>query len=52
MCGFGVQEMKSAEVSSKIYQNGCIQSITLHVEQNLMVVGGIALVVALSQVLG
>ena len=52
MCGFGVQEMKSAEVSSKIYRSGCIQSITLHVEQNLTLVGGIALGVALSQLLG
>ena len=52
MCGFGVQEMKSSEVASKIYRGGCIQSIQVYVEQNLTLVGGIALGVALAQLLG
>ena len=52
MCGFGVQEMSKTSVITKIYTQGCIQRIQGYVEQNLFVLAGIALGVALMQLLG
>ena len=51
MCGFGVQELKDVEVTTKINRTGCIQRIKGYVEANLYLVGGIALGVALAQLL-
>ena len=53
MCGFGIQEInKKSEVEAKIFTKGCIPKLQSYVEQNLYTVGGIALGVALAQLLG
>lgn len=52
MCGFGVQEMVKTDLISKIYTQGCLQRIQAMAEQNLYVVGGVALGIAVVQLLG
>lgn len=51
MCGFGVQELSDKEVVKKIHVQGCIPRLQQYFEQNLYTVGGIALGVALAQLL-
>ena len=46
------KERNSRSFPSQIHTSGCIQRIQLFVEQNLYVVAGIALGVALMQLLG
>ncbi|TRY77817.1 hypothetical protein TCAL_15388, partial [Tigriopus californicus] len=49
MCGFGVQEMLKTDVISKIYTQGCLQRIQAMAEQNLHLVAGVAVGIALVQ---
>jgi len=52
MCGFGVQELKDdKKIGARIYMTGCIPKLRQFFEQNLYTVGGIALGVALAQLL-
>ena len=50
MCGFEVQELKDPiEVMRKIYIKGCIPTIQTLIENNLYTVGGVAIGIAMSQ---
>jgi len=52
MCGFGVQEMKTAvEALEKINTKGCIPTIQTLIENNLYTVVGVAIGVAVCQLL-
>jgi len=51
MCGFGVQTLSDEEIDKKIHRQGCIPRLQQYFEQNLYTVGGIALGVALAQLL-
>lgn len=52
MCGFGIQELKKeSNIKEKIFTEGCIPKIQDYFEHNIYVVGGIALGVALAQLL-
>jgi len=52
MCGFEVQEIKDmGDVLSRINTRGCIDTIQTLIENNLYTVGGVAIGVALSQLL-
>lgn len=52
MCGFQVQELKEIDdVMRKINIEGCIPAIQAFIERNLYTVGGIAIAIALSQLL-
>lgn len=51
MCGFGVQELPGKDVVTKIHTRGCIPKVRQYFQQNLITVGGIALGVALAQLL-
>jgi len=52
MCGFNVQEEKDpTEVLQKINTRGCIPTIQALIENNLYTVGGVAIGIALSQLL-
>jgi len=52
MCGFEVQALQNfEEVAMKIYTKGCIPTITTMIQNNLYTVGGVAIGIALSQLL-
>lgn len=52
MCGFGVQlEKDKVEVIRRIFTRGCIPTIQTKIENNLYTVGGVAIGIALSQLL-
>jgi len=51
MCGFGVQSLPKTKIITKIHTLGCIPMIRQYFEQNLYTVGGVALGVALAQLL-
>lgn len=51
MCGFGLQEKPYQEVVSKIYTQGCIPVIKTYIEGNQFTLAGIAIGVAISQLL-
>jgi len=52
MCGFEVQALKdTSDVLMKINIRGCIPTIQTMIENNLYTVGGVAIGIALSQLL-
>ena len=51
MCGYGVQERSVAEASKLVWASGCIEVVRTWAERNLYTIAGIALGVALSQLL-
>lgn len=51
MCGFGVQTQKYLEANESIYPVGCADRAVMWIESHLMVVGALALGLALPQVL-
>lgn len=52
-CGFSVRKEKlESEASSVIYTNGCIESLTNWINDNLHIVGGLAFGFAVMQLLG
>jgi len=51
MCGYGVQEMETLEVITKINIVGCIPTIKTLIENNLYTVVGAAIGIAVSQLL-
>lgn len=52
MCGQGMQAMGYLEASAFIYTNGCIDTLVNWIHSNLFLLGGIALGLAVPQVLG
>lgn len=51
MCGYGAQQSSVAEASKKVWTSGCIEIMRLWAERNLYTIAGVALGVALSQLL-
>lgn len=51
MCGYGVQTLSVAEANKKVWTSGCIDIVRIWAERNLYTIAGIALTVALSQLL-
>lgn len=51
MCGFGVQTQKYMEANKSIYPVGCADKAVLWIESHLLLVGALALGLALPQVL-
>ncbi|KAL3267968.1 hypothetical protein HHI36_007104 [Cryptolaemus montrouzieri] len=51
MCGYGVQNLSVAEANKKVWTSGCIEIVRSWAERNLYTIGGIALGIALSQLL-
>uniref|UniRef100_A0A8D9A239 Tetraspanin n=1 Tax=Cacopsylla melanoneura TaxID=428564 RepID=A0A8D9A239_9HEMI len=51
MCGYGAQQSSVAEASKKVWTSGCIEVVRLWAERNLYTIAGVALGVALSQLL-
>ncbi|XP_026473385.1 tetraspanin-33-like [Ctenocephalides felis] len=51
MCGYGVQTSSVAEANKKVWTSGCIEIVRTWAERNLYTIAGIALGVALSQLL-
>ncbi|KAJ1524794.1 hypothetical protein ONE63_009666 [Megalurothrips usitatus] len=51
MCGYGVQERSVAEASKLVWASGCIEVVRSWAERNLYFIAGVALGVALSQLL-
>jgi len=51
MCGFEVQSLPKVDVLEKINTEGCIPTIQALIENNLYTVGGVAIGIALSQLL-
>ncbi|CAH1783678.1 unnamed protein product [Owenia fusiformis] len=52
MCGYGMQDLSPSTASKKIYINGCVDGVLLFAERNLYIAGGIALGIAIPQLLG
>lgn len=52
MCGYKMQELTVPNAESFIYTSGCLPEVLSIAQQNLYVVGGVALGVALLQILG
>merc|ERR1712079_942377 len=52
MCGFDIQSQVEKEAGKKIYTKGCIPTIKGLLDNNLYLIGGITLGVALMQLLG
>lgn len=50
MCGFGVQTQKHLEDAASIYTEGCSDSAVIWTESHLLLVGTLALGLALPQV--
>lgn len=51
MCGYGVQELPVAEAGKKVWTSGCIEMVRIWAERNLYTIAGVALGVALAQLL-
>ncbi|XP_077286746.1 tetraspanin-33-like isoform X2 [Arctopsyche grandis] len=51
MCGYGVQKLSVAEASKKVWTSGCIEIVRSWAERNLYTIAGVALGIALSQLL-
>ncbi|XP_071441020.1 tetraspanin-33-like [Hetaerina americana] len=51
MCGYGVQELPVAEAGKKVWTSGCIEMVRNWAERNLYTIAGVALGVALAQLL-
>ncbi|CAH0395305.1 unnamed protein product [Bemisia tabaci] len=51
MCGYKAQELTVAEASKKVWTSGCIEVVRLWAERNLYTIAGVALGIALSQLL-
>lgn len=51
-CGYGVQEKSTSEASEIVYTVGCIEAFQDIVEQNLYIVGGVWLGIAVLQLFG
>lgn len=51
MCGYGVQETPVPEARKRIWTSGCIEIVRVWAERNLYVIAGIALGIALVQLL-
>nr|XP_057933608.1 tetraspanin-33 [Doryrhamphus excisus] len=52
MCGQGMQEMEYVKASNYIYTNGCIDKVVDWIHSNLFLLGGIALGLAIPQLVG
>ncbi|XP_025946986.1 tetraspanin-33 isoform X3 [Apteryx rowi] len=52
MCGQGMQAMNYLEASEFIYTNGCIDKLVNWIHSNLFLLGGIALGLAIPQLVG
>ncbi|XP_074880614.1 tetraspanin-33 isoform X2 [Buteo buteo] len=52
MCGQGMQAMSYLEASAFIYTNGCIDKLVNWIHSNLFLLGGIALGLAIPQLVG
>nr|XP_040024569.1 tetraspanin-33-like isoform X2 [Gasterosteus aculeatus aculeatus] len=50
MCGFGVQTMSHLEANKSIYAAGCVDKAATWIESHLLLVGALALGIALAQV--
>ncbi|KAG8227186.1 hypothetical protein J437_LFUL003392 [Ladona fulva] len=51
MCGYGVQELPVAEAGKKVWTSGCIEMVRIWAERNLYTIAGVALGIALAQLL-
>ncbi|XP_050310293.1 tetraspanin-33-like isoform X2 [Anthonomus grandis grandis] len=51
MCGYGVQKVTLAEASKRVWTTGCIDIVCSMMERHLYTIAGVALGVALSQLL-
>nr|XP_040024571.1 tetraspanin-33-like isoform X3 [Gasterosteus aculeatus aculeatus] len=52
MCGFGVQTMSHLEANKSIYAAGCVDKAATWIESHLLLVGALALGIALAQIAG
>lgn len=52
MCGQGMQELQYVEAGDHIYTNGCIDKLVNWIHSNLFILGGIALGLAIPQLVG
>lgn len=52
MCGHGMQELKYLEAGAFIFTNGCIDKLVNWIHSNLFLLGGIALGLAIPQLVG
>ncbi|XP_061815432.1 tetraspanin-33 [Nerophis lumbriciformis] len=52
MCGQGMQEMEYIKAGDHIYTNGCIDKVVDWIHSNLFLLGGIALGLAIPQLVG
>lgn len=52
MCGQGMQELDYLEAGDHIYTNGCIDKLVNWIHSNLFILGGIALGLAIPQLVG
>ncbi|XP_043946657.1 tetraspanin-33-like [Protopterus annectens] len=51
MCGYGTQNLEAFDVEQKIYIDGCLHQIVNWGRQNLLMIGGIALVLLAVEIL-
>ncbi|KAM4570380.1 tetraspanin-33 isoform 2-T2 [Odontesthes bonariensis] len=52
MCGHGMQELEDLEAANHIHTNGCIDKLVNWIHSNLFILGGIALALAIPQLVG
>ncbi|XP_042369647.1 tetraspanin-33-like, partial [Plectropomus leopardus] len=52
MCGQGMQQLEFVEAGDHIYTNGCIDKLVDWIHSNLFLLGGIALGLAIPQLVG
>jgi len=52
MCGYNTQQLSYIEAQSTIYTDGCVETILDVAEDNLYIVGGVAIGLAVPQILG
>ncbi|XP_055367966.1 tetraspanin-33 isoform X2 [Betta splendens] len=52
MCGHGIQELDYGEAGKHIHTNGCIDKLVNWIHSNLFLIGGIALGLAIPQLVG
>lgn len=52
MCGFGVQTQNFLEANKSIYPVGCADKAVMWIESHLLLVGALALGLALPQIAG
>ncbi|XP_074642669.1 tetraspanin-33-like [Tubulanus polymorphus] len=50
MCGYGMQNLGHIKAGEKIYTTGCVDAILKLVQENLLLVGGIAMGIAVLQI--